>query len=61
VFIHTGLHPDYHTPADRPERIDYGKVERIARLIYQASWNLSESASRPAMLRPREIPAPSGQ
>jgi hypothetical protein len=56
VFIHTGLHPDYHTPFDRPERIDYGKVERIARLVYQASWNLAQADSRPAMVQSREIP-----
>jgi Zn-dependent M28 family amino/carboxypeptidase len=58
VFIHTGLHPDYHTTADRPEKIDYAKVERIARLVYQTSWDLAQSDSRPAMVEPRKIPAP---
>lgn len=38
----TGLHPDYHTPYDRPEKINYAKMEKIARLIYQASWNLAQ-------------------
>ena len=58
VFVHTGLHPDYHTTNDRPERIDYGKVERIARLVYQASWDLAQSEARPRMAKPRQIPAP---
>jgi Zn-dependent M28 family amino/carboxypeptidase len=58
VFLHTGLHPDYHTTGDRPERIDYVKVERIARLIYQASWDLADSETRPAMAKPRQIPPP---
>jgi hypothetical protein len=40
----TGLHPDYHTQYDRPEKINYAKMEKIARLIHQASWNL---ANRP--------------
>lgn len=44
----TGLHPDYHTPYDRPEKINYAKMEKIARLIYQASWNLANAAARPA-------------
>ena len=57
VFVHTGLHPDYHTTNDRPERIDYGKVERIARLVYQASWDLAQSETRPRMAKPRQIPA----
>jgi Zn-dependent M28 family amino/carboxypeptidase len=58
VFLHTGLHPDYHTTADRPERIDFAKVERIARLVYQASWDLAQNESRPKMLKHREIPPP---
>jgi Zn-dependent M28 family amino/carboxypeptidase len=56
VFIHTGLHPDYHTAFDRPEKIDYSKVERIARLVYQTSWDLAQAASRPVMLESRTIP-----
>jgi hypothetical protein len=43
----TGLHPDYHTTYDRPEKINYAKMEKIARLIYQASWNLAQAAARP--------------
>jgi Zn-dependent M28 family amino/carboxypeptidase len=37
----TGLHPDYHTQYDRPEKINYAKMEKIARLIHQASWDLA--------------------
>lgn len=58
VFIHTGLHPDYHTTSDRPERIDYAKAERIARLVYQASWDLARAPSRPAVVESRVIPPP---
>lgn len=39
----TGLHPDYHTVYDRPEKINYAKMERIARLVHQASWDLAEA------------------
>jgi Zn-dependent M28 family amino/carboxypeptidase len=45
----TGLHPDYHTQYDRPEKINYAKMEKIARLIHQASWNLANAAARPKM------------
>jgi Zn-dependent M28 family amino/carboxypeptidase len=38
VFLTTGLHPDYHTPADEVERIDFGKLERVARLAARAAW-----------------------
>lgn len=49
VFIHTGLHPDYHTPNDRPEKIEYAKMERIVRLVHQASWDLAQQADRPRL------------
>ena len=47
LFFHTGLHPDYHTEFDGPERINYDKLERIARLVHQMSWDLSQSDDRP--------------
>jgi Peptidase family M28/PA domain len=50
VWVHTGLHPDYHTQYDRPEKINYVKMEKIARLVYQTSWELANGASRPALL-----------
>ncbi|MFN7980066.1 MAG: M28 family peptidase, partial [Vicinamibacterales bacterium] len=43
----TGLHPDYHTVYDRPEKINYVKMEKIARLVHQASWTLANAAARP--------------
>jgi Zn-dependent M28 family amino/carboxypeptidase len=50
VWVHTGLHPDYHTIYDRPEKINYPKMEKIARLVYQASWDLANAATRPRLL-----------
>jgi hypothetical protein len=49
VWIHTGLHPDYHTPNDDSERINYPKMEKITRLVYQAAWDLAMAAGRPAL------------
>ena len=45
----TGLHPDYHTQYDRPEKINYAKIEKVARLIHQASWDLANADRRPGM------------
>ncbi len=47
LWFHTGLHPDYHTQYDRPERINYEKMEKIARLVHQASWVLANQDARP--------------
>jgi hypothetical protein len=49
VWIHTGLHPDYHTVYDRPEKINYTKMEKIVRLVYQAAWDLANAAGRPGL------------
>ena len=49
LFIHTGLHPDYHPTGDRPERINYPKMERIVRLVHQASWDLAQQDDRPRL------------
>ena len=47
VWFHTGLHPDYHTEFDLPEKINYEKMEKIARLVYQTSWELAQQQGRP--------------
>jgi len=38
VFLTTGLHPDYHTPDDDTERIDFAKLERITELASRLVW-----------------------
>jgi Zn-dependent M28 family amino/carboxypeptidase len=50
VWVHTGLHPDYHTIYDRPEKINYGKMQKITRMVYQASWDLANATTRPRLL-----------
>jgi hypothetical protein len=33
VFLFSDVHEDYHKPGDDPEKIDYDKVSRVARLV----------------------------
>lgn len=56
LFFHTGLHPDYHTPNDRPEKINYSKMEKIVRLVHQMSWDIAEQGPRPEMTRGTSLP-----
>jgi hypothetical protein len=51
LWFHTGLHPDYHTVNDRPERINYEKMEKIARMVHQMSWDLANADGRPRLDR----------
>ena len=49
LFFHTGLHPDYHTVYDVPEKINYPKMTRVVRLVYQTSWDLAQMDGRPKL------------
>jgi len=50
LWFLTGLHPDYHTIYDRPERINYPKLEKIVRLVCQMSWDLAQQPGRPKLV-----------
>ena len=49
LFVHTGLHPDYHTERDQPETLDYEKMSRVVQLVHELSWNLAQSDARPML------------
>ncbi len=38
AFMFGGFHPDYHQPTDKPERINYLKIQSAARLYYLAIY-----------------------
>ena len=41
LFFFSGLHDDYHTPADDADKINFDKVERITKLAYLSGWILT--------------------
>src|SRR5439155_9730742 len=43
----TGVHPDYHKVYDRPEKSNEVKMEKMARLVHQVSWDLANQDARP--------------
>ena len=52
LFFHTGLHPDYHQPTDTPEKINYPKLEKVARLVFLSSWHAANNQKKP-LLNPK--------
>jgi hypothetical protein len=48
LFFTTGLHPDYHTPRDEPQRIDYAKLTRMTRWMFTTGWIAANADHRPA-------------
>jgi len=42
------LHPDYHTPQDNAESINYPKLKKMADWLYRTGWKVANAAVRPA-------------
>jgi hypothetical protein len=51
LFFTTLLHPDYHTPFDSPDKIDYEKLTKMTKWIYETGWRVAESSKRPALTK----------
>ena len=51
IFFFTGLHPDYHTPRDTPDKINYTKLEKITRLVYLSALQVASTTSRPQFVK----------
>lgn len=41
VFFFNGVHADYHKDTDTVDKIHFGKMEKIGRLIFQTVWELA--------------------
>ncbi|MFQ5631307.1 MAG: M28 family peptidase [bacterium] len=55
IFYFTGVHQDYHRPSDHVEKIDFQKMEMIARTIYATGWELANRSKRPVV--DKELPS----
>ncbi len=47
LFFSTGEHPDYHTPRDTPDRIDYEKAARVSSLVLRIVQHVGETSQPP--------------
>jgi hypothetical protein len=52
AFFFSGLHEDYHRPSDEVDRIDFVKLQKIARTVLAVAWALGNAADRPALNPP---------
>src|SRR5205085_3318732 len=41
IFWFDGQHEDYHRPGDTPDKIDFDKMTKVARLVYEAAWRVA--------------------
>jgi len=49
VFFFDGEHEDYHKPGDSVDKIDFQKMEKVARTIYVTLWELANRPARPVV------------
>ena len=49
IYFSTLLHPDYHTPMDEANRIDYPKLKKMTEWMYRAGWKVANADRRPAL------------
>ena len=47
LFFSTGQHPDYHTPRDTPQRVDFPKLCRISNWIFDLTAKLADAETAP--------------
>ncbi len=52
IFYFTGTHEDYHGVGDEPHKVDYERMEKIARLIFGTTWQLANQDERPQVSGP---------
>ncbi|MBT32099.1 MAG: hypothetical protein CMO01_20765 [Thalassobius sp.] len=49
IFYFNGTHPDYHRPTDTVDKIEFAKMEKVARLIFHTAWELANTDERPVV------------
>ncbi len=48
IMYTTLLHPDYHTPQDNAQNINYAKLKKMADWMYRTGYKVANAAVRPA-------------
>lgn len=51
LFFSTGEHPDYHTPRDTPDRLNYEKLAAISNVILQVVRETSSTPEPPQWIK----------
>lgn len=46
IFYFNGVHADYHKETDEVQKIDFNKMEKIARLVFFTAWEIANRNER---------------
>jgi len=58
IFYFSGVHEDYHGLADTPDKIDYEKMQKVARTVFAMMWRLANAPERPKVDTPLPSQSP---
>ncbi len=47
IWYFSGVHEDYHQPSDSVDKIDYQKMEKVARTVFMTAWEIANNPTRP--------------
>lgn len=47
IFVHTGLHGEYHTPDDTPDRLNFEGIRDISQWVFHYCWLLDSQEQFP--------------
>lgn len=56
AFLHTGGHPNYHTPNDTADKINYDGLERVARYAFELAWKVTQAEAKPQFNMAKFVP-----
>lgn len=51
LFYFSGMHPDYHKVGDNPDRINYAKAVKAARLAWRTAWRISNDNQKYSVIK----------
>ncbi len=49
IFFHSGEHADYHKVSDEVDKINFSKIEKVAKLCYRVVYRIANSDIRPKL------------
>ncbi len=55
IFYFDGVHEDYHRPGDEVSKIDFDKMQRVARTVFLTMWEIGDAPARPVI--DKQLPA----
>jgi Zn-dependent M28 family amino/carboxypeptidase len=54
ISYFNGGHDDYHQPTDTIDKLNFAKIEKVARLCYLSMWDIANAQGRPARQEPAQ-------